>query len=155
MTTRWFLFVAYGLAGGSRSPAIRNPSVCSCVFGSREAREAHRMLPASDCQLPPRTTRASPDCGPAGSSTSSAGYGPYQSLVHSATLPCMSCSPHAFAGNPPLRVGRCRNWPGGALAYDSLPLKLACPVVIVSPVQNAVTVPARQAYSHSDSVGRR
>src|SRR5262245_47494528 len=33
-----------------------------------------------------------------------------------------------------------------------MPLKFACSVVIVGPVENAVVVPARAAYSHSASV---
>ena len=67
----------------------------------------------------------------------------------------MSCRPQALAGNPPARVGFWRNWPDGALPYGSLPLKFAWEVLSASPVEKAVTDPARQAYSHSDSVGRR
>ena len=40
-------------------------------------------------------------------------YGPYQSEVHSHTLPCMSASPHRLNGNVPTGAGFCRNSPAG------------------------------------------
>src|SRR5262245_23032642 len=134
---------------------MRNPMLPLCVAGSSADRDAQRAAPAPVSQLPPRTTCVAPDEAPDGSSTSSAGYAPYKSPVHSETLPCMSTSPQALGGNPPPRVVCSRNIPEPVPAFGSLPLKLAWTVVMVSPVENAVAVPARQAYSHSASVGSR
>ena len=53
-------------------------------------------LSAPKYQRPPRIIFSVPSAGPLGSVTSSFGYGPYQSLTHSQTLPCMSCNPQAF-----------------------------------------------------------
>src|ERR1051325_1852198 len=89
-------------------------------------------------------TRLSPDAGPCGSmfAAPASGYAAYQSDVHSDTLPCMSAKPHGFSGNVPTGAG-------------DLPLTFACAGDNVSPVENGPVVPARHAYSHSASVGKR
>src|SRR5206468_12842722 len=61
----------------------------------------------------------------------------------------MSWSPQALAGKVPTGVVF-----SGDSPFLNLP-KLACLVEMVSPKKKAVVVPARQAYSHSASVGRR
>src|SRR5262249_37499346 len=108
-------------------------------------------------QPPPRITRLSAVAGPCGSmlSAGASRYAAYQSDVHSHTLPCMSARPHGLSGNVPTGAGFCRYSPGGADAYGYLPLEWAWAVETFSPVQNGPVVPARHAYSHSASVGRR
>ena len=67
---------------------------------------------------------------------SSSGYGPYQSAVHSHTLPCMSGRPHALAGKPPRSRRTLAEEPRAALPYGCLPLYVRLRVVVsVSPVE--------------------
>src|SRR5262249_41477245 len=110
-------------------------------------RDADRQSPAPKDQLPPRMTRPEPAAGPCGSVTGSAVYLPYQSCTHSHTLPCMSYRPQAF---------RC-SCPTGCVVLPALSANQAYLLnwPLSSPKLYAVVEPARAAYSHSASVGRR
>src|SRR5476651_452296 len=67
----------------------------------------------------------------------------------------MSYNPKAFGGKLPTGEVFCRFTPCLPLPYTPSPLKFALSVEIVSPKKKGVVVPARQAYSHSASVGKR
>ena len=96
-------------------------------------------------QLPPRTTRSGTPAAPVGSTAGDfASYFSYPSQHHSQTFPCMSNSPQPFGSLlPPEAVRLARN-----TAYFRR-------ISSSPPLANSVVVPARQAYSHSASVGRR
>src|SRR5438874_4161890 len=66
----------------------------------------------------------------------------------------MSQSPQGLAGYEPTLTARPSDGPGSPPLYG-WPLKLACLLLRLSPNEVAVVVPARQAYSHWASVGRR
>src|SRR5438132_5473256 len=66
----------------------------------------------------------------------------------------MSCSPQALAGYLPTLAARFSDGPSSAPLYG-FPWKFACLLLSLSPNEVAVVVPARQAYSHCASVGRR
>src|ERR1051325_2828268 len=101
-------------------------------------------------QAPPRSTRAAPECGAMGSLDELFSYHlrSYPSWHHSIALPCMS------------------NRPNGLGSFDATGCG-AMPLLFLvnqaywsnsdgsSPNEYCVVVPARQAYSHSASVGRR
>src|SRR6478752_10455176 len=79
-------------------------------------------------------------------------------VVHSHTLPIMSTSPYPFGGNEP--TGEVPGHPSApSLRYGNLP----CQVLAISwpsgfsssPHEYVPVAPARAAYSHSASVGRR
>src|SRR5271155_714582 len=75
----------------------------------------------------------------------------------------MSCSPHAFGRNFP--TGAVNAYPSEPLIPQSLPVavrkSLSAPLAYFhrssssSPKEKRVFVPARHAYSHSASLGRR
>src|SRR5262245_23972876 len=67
----------------------------------------------------------------------------------------MSSSPQALGGNSPARVVLCLSGPCSAPLYGCRPMKLACSEEADVPNEKGVDVPARQAYSHSASLGRR
>src|SRR4029450_3296167 len=92
-------------------------------------------------------TRFEPEAGPCGSVTGSAVYLSYQSCTHSHTLPCMSYRPQAFGCSFPTRC----------VVLSALPPNQAYLPnwLLSSPKLYAVVEPARAAYSHSASVGRR
>src|SRR5689334_6255655 len=66
----------------------------------------------------------------------------------------MSCSPQGFAGKLPTFAAFPSAGPASPPLYG-FPLKFACLLPSRSPKDVAVVVPARQAYSHWASVGRR
>src|SRR5438874_11266866 len=66
----------------------------------------------------------------------------------------MSQSPQGLAGYEPTLTARPSDGPGSPPLYG-WPLKLACLLLSLSPNAVAVVVPARQAYSHWASVGKR
>lgn len=74
--------------------------------GSSLPRQAERQRRGRSNQEPPRSTRNRPSSGPCGSVTSFFGYAPSlcRSWHHCHTLPCISCSPQALAGNVPTGV---------------------------------------------------
>src|ERR1700686_813480 len=79
-------------------------------------------------------------------------------VVHSHTLPIMSTSPNAFAGKVP--TGEVPRQPAApSLWYGNLPCQVLAisfpPGIGSSPQAYADVEPARAAYSHSASVGRR
>src|SRR5262249_46441174 len=120
-------------------------------------------LRPSENQCPPRTTRIQPFAGPSGSRRVSLVYAvdEYQSEHHSATLPCMSCKPNGLGCSyEPTRVV-CRSCsPLSAPPKGRLPSKLARaeemePEGFLNVKGSLTSAPARQAYSHSASVGRR
>ena len=78
-------------AGGQRVRAQRKPRPASRTWGSSQSRSAARARsPPPLVQLPPRDTRLVPAAAPCGSTCgacAASGYGPYQSAVHSQTLP--------------------------------------------------------------------
>src|SRR5579871_5058555 len=76
-------------------------------------------------------------------------------MHHSWRLPCMSYRPKALGRYDPTAAVRFRNGPFAAAPNGDAPLKFACVEESVLPKWNTVVVPARQAYSHSASVGRR
>ena len=98
-------------------------------------------------QEPPRLARVEPDAGPVGSTTGlPVGYAAwYRSAVHSQTFPCISKKPHGLAENCPTFTV----WLGSAPWFQ-----FAFELAIVGPHEYAVVVPAREAYSHCDSVGK-
>src|SRR5262244_382719 len=67
----------------------------------------------------------------------------------------MSYKPKALGLNVPTLVACLRYSPLCPSPYVYLASKFASSPVIVSPVENAVIVPARAAYSHSASVSNR
>src|SRR4029079_14422822 len=85
------------------------------------------------------------------------------SAHHSETLPIMSYSPHAFGRYDATGAGsKCPSFPrivgligstGNTEASAMLAYLTSCSAS--SPCGKRVVLPARQAYSHSASVGRR
>ena len=69
-------------------------------LGVRLLRQATVAFDAPSFQPPPRNTRLEPDEAPTGSTAEREEYAPYQSCVHSHTLPLMSYRPKAFAVLP-------------------------------------------------------
>ena len=98
-------------------------------------RGADRQKPGSRLQPPPRFTRSEP----------------VQSVHHSNKLPCMSCKPHGLGFFDPTL------WAYFSPASKALPSNHAYSPKfdLSSPNKYVVVVPARHAYSHSASVGRR
>jgi hypothetical protein len=100
---------------------------------------------APDRHDPPRIT---------GSRDSPVASSVRRSAHHSHTLPRVSCSPHAFAGNRPTG---CRPRPlasaFGFGVYVALNHENFACSLSVSPKYRAVAVPARAAHSHWASVG--
>src|SRR5262249_54606220 len=119
------------------SKTTRKPTPAEVKDAGQVSRAPERHSSGVETQHPPRTGY-SPRCWRErlGGGASSA--------HHSATLPCVSDSPKPLAGKPPTRV-----------VAAPPPVKLASAGLSVSPHANAVEVPARQACSHSTSVGRR
>ena len=132
----------------------RKPIKRERIDGSHP-RSADRQLTASTLQSPPRYTRCQPLAGPLGSVTDPEGYSPYQSEHHSHTLPCMSYKTHALAGYVPTGDVFSRFGPFVSVPYGLVPSQLACLPFNWLPKLNGVIVPARHAYSHSASVGKR
>eukprot|EP01022_Parablepharisma_sp_SALTPOND_P004817 TRINITY_DN121038_c0_g1_i1.p1 TRINITY_DN121038_c0_g1~~TRINITY_DN121038_c0_g1_i1.p1 ORF type:complete len:591 (+),score=26.67 TRINITY_DN121038_c0_g1_i1:186-1775(+) len=110
---------------------------------------------------PPRTVRAR--CrGPRLAGSRIAAYvlkkGSQASAQSSCALPCMSQRPHGLGA----KLFAFVIW-GVSLLFLTAPspqgfvqfMYLACQQLIVSPVQKGLSMPARQAYSHSASEGRR
>ena len=133
------------------SSRTRNPNfqaIISVSFGP--PRESGRRAEArrGSYHEPPRSTRASPVGGPVGSALSAGSYGPYQSQHHSQTLPCMSCRPKRVGRPEPDRLDRVAR-----IVLEPGMLRRALPGHRRSCRRPAL--PARQAYSHSASVGRR
>src|SRR5262245_56023474 len=131
--------------------------------GSNRMRQDDRHGQPSSVHAPPRLTRdTSPVrffCAVSFAAYKSGSVPPgslawYQSRHHSNVLPCMSCRPHALAGYFPTFTALPMEGPSSAPLYG-LSLKFACLVLSLSPNDVAVFVPARQAYSHWASVGRR
>src|SRR5688572_4496787 len=78
------------------------------------------------------------------------------SAHHSQMFPCISKSPKLLANlKYPAGVRAFLNSPFGVFPKGCEPSKFTRSLVIVSPNTKGEVVPARQAYSHSASVGRR
>src|SRR5436190_13837189 len=125
----------------------------------------------SEAKPPPLSTCTDPDFGGVGSGKILPLYG---SATHSQTLPSMSCTPQAFAVLlptslvMPVRAVYCAGVSGGSdsvlggagAAPRPPPPRPARPRPSTACARMSVHVcwpspPARQAYSHSNSVGRR
>src|SRR5262249_60556987 len=94
---------------GARERGRRVVSNCSSL--KPPVRPAERSSSCESPQEPPRTTR--PLQFPSSQAEPSAGAravysGCQQSATHSATLPCMSCSPNAFGAKLPTGSVVCR-----------------------------------------------
>ena len=76
--------------------ATRKPRMMNRSGGVIPLRNADRQILAMLLQLPPRLTRFEAVPTPPGSLAVPAWYGPYQSLHHSHTFPCMSYKPQAL-----------------------------------------------------------
>src|ERR1700733_14900556 len=96
-------------------------------------------LPSSN-QPPPRSTLNSPEAGPFGSVASLEGCKECQSLVHSTTLPNMSCSPYPLACFCPTGCVVLLLLPRYQAIWPTSPYRLSA-------------LPPRAANSHSASVG--
>src|SRR5437588_5984398 len=67
----------------------------------------------------------------------------------------MSHRPHWFSPYSPTFVVRSLLGPLSVVPYGKFPMQFACLPFSSEPKENSVVVPARQAYSHSASVGNR
>ena len=118
----------------------RKPTSPKLPPGSSLPRQAQRQKRALLPAQPPRQARHPPSfIGPIGSTCAPSVYTRIPSRHHCQILPCMSYKPQAF-GTPPRT---------GFVSSPASPL-ISIPSTLYGPV-----VPARQAYSHSASVGKR
>ena len=132
-----------GPAAGTR--ATRKPRSRPRNPGQLPQRDADWQSLPPEHQPPPRVTRNESVVGPIGSPPLPSHTSPYQSWHHSHTFPCMSYNPKVFGFFSPTGCGLS---PEFALYQAYSPSCFSS-----SPKQNLPVLPARQAYSHCDSVG--
>jgi hypothetical protein len=133
-----------GVLGGAEQ-ATRKPTSKLRKPGAFLLRLAARQLLALTTQAPPRKTRLPPALPTISSNPLS--LSPHLSWHHCKTLPCISNSPQSFGRSDPTGRERLLEF----TKYQAYFGSRSSP----SPMDQPVTLPARQAYSHSASVGNR